>query len=211
MHWTIEDIKKANRIERLNVINGLTGIKPANLIGSISSNGHENLAIFSSVVHLGSNPAILGFIIRPSTDVPRNTYENILESGFYTINHVHASSVEKAHFTSAKFPKDISEFEKCGLNPEYKNNFKAPFVKESTVKIGMRFIEEIPIPINGTSLIIGEIEHIFIPDEYMEEGGHINLESSSNTGVSGLNSYYKLQKTRQFPYARASELPAFDQ
>jgi hypothetical protein len=75
----------------------------------------------------------------------------------------------------------------------------------------MRFIQEIPIPINGTSLIIGEIEHIFIPDEYMEEGGHINLESSSSMGVSGLNSYYKLQKKRQFPYARVSELPTFDQ
>lgn len=211
MHWTKESIKKANRIERLNVINGLIGIKPANLVGSISSNGDENVAIFSSVVHLGSNPALLGFIMRPSADVPRNTYENILESGYYTINHVHASSVEKAHFTSAKFSKEISEFEKCGLNPEYKNKFKAPFVKESTVKIGMRFIQEIPIPINGTSLIIGEIEHIFIPDEYMEEGGHINLESSSSMGVSGLNSYYKLQKKRQFPYARVSELPTFDQ
>ena len=45
-------IKNADRIWRLNFINSVTGIKPANLIGSKSKNGKENLAIFSSVLGL---------------------------------------------------------------------------------------------------------------------------------------------------------------
>ena len=78
MNLTKTDLENASKVFRLNLINSITGIKPANLIGSISNSGQTNLAIFSSVIHLGSNPAYLGFIMRPIGDVPRHTYENIL-------------------------------------------------------------------------------------------------------------------------------------
>ena len=57
MHLTDADIQKLDRIQRLNIINSVTGIKPANLIGTISNADEPNLAIFSSVVHLGSKYA----------------------------------------------------------------------------------------------------------------------------------------------------------
>ncbi len=210
MHWTKEEIKQAPKVKRLNLINGLTGIKPANLIGTVSKSGVENVAVFSSVVHLGSNPALYGFILRPTGDVPRNTHENIRETGFYTINQIQTEFVNKAHYTSAKFDKDISEFEICGLTPEYKTGFSAPFVKESLIQLGMRFVEEIPIPINGTSLIIGEIEHIFMSDHCLSDEGHVDLEKVGGAGISGLNSYYGLTKIAQFPYARTHEIPEFE-
>ena len=65
MHITQKGLVELNRIDRLNLINSLSGIKPANLIGTINEDGTENLAIFSSVVHLGSNPALFGFVLRP--------------------------------------------------------------------------------------------------------------------------------------------------
>ena len=71
-------------------------------IGSISNNGIENVAVFSSVTHIGSSPAILGFFLRPTT-VIRNTYENIKATGFYTINHIHNNITKDAHHTSAKY------------------------------------------------------------------------------------------------------------
>ena len=58
------------------MINSITGYKSANMIGSRSNSGNENLAIFSSVTHLGSNPPLfLSFTLRPNT-VPRHTYKN---------------------------------------------------------------------------------------------------------------------------------------
>jgi flavin reductase (DIM6/NTAB) family NADH-FMN oxidoreductase RutF len=211
MHWTKDDIKKADKLERLNLINSLTGIKPGNLIGTISKGGQENLAIFSSIVHLGSDPALFGFITRPTNDVPRNTYENIKETGVFTINHVHVSFIKNAHYTSVKFPREMSEFHKCGLTPEYRSDFEAPYVKSSLVQLGMRFVQEIPITVNNTILVIGEIEHIFLPDKFLEQNGHINLEKLGSAGISGLNSYYSVKKLEQFPYARFSELPEFDE
>jgi len=84
MYLSKEDIANTERVKRLNIINSISGIKPANLIGSISDEGEENVAIISSVVHLGSNPAYLGYILRPTEEVRRHTYENILENGCFT-------------------------------------------------------------------------------------------------------------------------------
>ena len=191
-----------DRIDRLNLINSLSGIKPANLIGTVNEKGTENLAIFSSVVHLGSNPALFGFILRPRGEVRRHTHENILSTEVYTINFVHTSFVKQAHFTSIKAKSNESEFALSGLTTEYIEHFRAPFVQESKVKLGMKFLEEIPIKANGTSLIIGQVEHILIPDHVVLNGGHIDLGALEIAGISGLNTYYSLTKIAHLPYVR---------
>jgi flavin reductase (DIM6/NTAB) family NADH-FMN oxidoreductase RutF len=202
MHITKTDIATMNRIERLNLINSLSGIKPANLIGTVDADGNENLAIFSSVVHLGSNPALFGFILRPRGDVRRHTHENILATGVYTINFVHTHFTKEAHYTSIKADNGTSEFGMCGLTPEYLADFKAPFVQESAIKLGMSFQQEVPIEANGTSLIIGQVEHILLPDGAMADGGHLDLGAHAVAGISGLNTYYSFQKEARYPYVR---------
>lgn len=196
------------RIQRLNLINSISGVKPANLIGTVSNDGATNLAIFSSVLHLGSNPPVFGIVSRPTQEVKRHTYENIMENGFYTINHIHEGMVERAHFTSAKFRKDESEFKMCNLTEEYLFDFKAPFVKESKLKIGLEFIQNIPIDINQTILIIGEVKHLVFPETAADSNGHIDLSLMKEVGISGLNTYYSLTKIANFPYVRREDAPA---
>lgn len=209
MHISKNELEEMHRVRRLKLINGLSGIKPANLIGTRSAKTGTNVSIFSSVVHLGSNPALMGFIMRPAGDATRNTYDNIRETGYYTINHVHESFIEKAHYTSAKFESHISEFEQCGLTEEYKFEFPAPFVGESKIKFGLKLKEELPIKSNGTTLIVGEIQEIILPDESLDDKGYLRLDRMSNIGIEGLNSYYTLNRVRSFPYARVSETPDF--
>ena len=210
MHLTKEQIQQTSRIKRLNIINSITGVKPANLIGSISENGHSNLAIFSSVVHLGSNPALLGFVLRPQHEVRRDTYDNIMQTKYYTINHIPSNYVENAHYTSAKFDKEDSEFERCKFSEEYLFDFDAPFVKESRVKIGLKLEEMLPIKLNKCVMVIGSIQHLWVDDVAVEDDGQINLELLDDVGIGGLNSYYKLKRIAQFPYARVNELPDFE-
>ena len=208
MMYTKKDIEQLDRISRLKIINAVTGIKPANLIGTISNAKVTNLAIFSSVVHLGSNPALLGFISRPQTSEVGHTLRNIKENGSYTINHIHPSFVKNAHYTSAKFTAEESEFELCGLTQEYQRDILAPFVKQSTFKMGMQFVETLEIKHNGTVMVIGEIEKLIIDNSAMVDDD-IDLQASNSVGISGLNSYYELKKIAQFPYARIEELPEF--
>jgi len=208
MIYTKKDIEQLDRISRLKIINSVTGIKPANLIGSIDGKGQTNLAIFSSVVHLGSTPSLLGFVSRPQTADVGHTYRNIQENGVYTINHIHPKFIKNAHYTSAKFNASVSEFERCNLSVENIENFKAPFVKESTFKMGMRYKEAVDIKQNGTVLIIGEIEHLIFPDTALVDGD-IDLEAANSIGISGLNTYYALHKIEKHPYVRINEVPEF--
>ncbi len=206
-HFTKEDFSKFDKIKRANLINSVSGYKPANLIGTISAAKQTNLAIFSSVVHLGANPPLLGFIMRPVGEVPRHTYQNIRETGVYSVNHVHRSFIENAHYTSAKFDREISEFAACRLTEEYIESFAAPFVKESAIKIGMKFVEEIPININGTILIIGEIEHLLIAADALLDDGSVDLNAVGDVCISGLDGYHEVEKAVRFPFARPNNLP----
>tara|TARA_B100000963_G_scaffold176163_1_gene153214 strand:+ start:1204 stop:1815 length:612 start_codon:yes stop_codon:yes gene_type:complete len=200
MHFSKQDILNTSRIKRLNLINSVTGIKPANLIGTISKDGYTNLAIFSSVIHLGSNPALIGFITRPDKKVRRDTLNNILETNYYTINHVHHNFIEQSHKTSGKYKKDVSEFDMCNLTEDYLFDFPAPFLKESKIKMGLKLQNIIDITDNQTKLILGLIEHIYIDDIALEDNGDINLQIINDVGIGGLNNYYKLEKFAHYPY-----------
>lgn len=202
MHLTKQQIKETDRIKRLNLINAISGIKPANLIGTISKNESTNVAIFSHFVHLKSNPPLMGYISRPEDEIIRDTLNNIRDTGYFTVNHVHESFIEKAHQTSAKYDSGISEFDACQLTPEFINDFPAPFVKESSIKIGLRFKEIIHINIADNMMVIGEIEHIHLPDELLDENYYIDFEKAQSIGISGLNTYFNLQKIKSIPYAR---------
>jgi flavin reductase (DIM6/NTAB) family NADH-FMN oxidoreductase RutF len=201
-------LQTLERFYRANLINSVTGYKSANLLGTINDKGIANLAIFSSVVHLGANPALIGFIQRPLTETS-HTYKNIKSNGLYTINHVHQSFVKNAHYTSAKFDDTISEFDTCKLTPEYLKDFIAPFVKESSIKIGLQFVQEIPIEANHTTFIIGKILHLLIEEPLIGIDGHIDLSIAETVASSGLESYYIADKLAQFPHAKIENIPEF--
>lgn len=200
-----EDIANFDKIHRINLMNSLSGYKPANLIGTVSSEGYENVAVFSSIVHLGSNPPVLGFIMRPTT-VPRDTYANIKETGCYTINHIAEDFIEEAHHTSAKYEKNVSEFNIVGLKPEYKNNFIAPFVAQSPVKIGMKYLEEYYIKANDTIMVIGEIQFFDVNDKMLEDDGFLNLAKGNIATINGLDAYAVPKLNKRFGYQRPKEM-----
>ena len=129
---TAIEIMEMEQRKRAHLINSVGGFKSVCLIGTIDLTGQTNLAVFSSIVHIGANPPLISFIMRPDS-VDRHTLINILNTGSYTINHLNETIYKQAHQTSARYPKEISEFDATGLGVEYKANCKAPFVKESNL------------------------------------------------------------------------------
>ena len=189
MHFDEEQIENLNKIYRINLINSCSGYKAANLIGTVSDKGDKNLAIFSSIVHLGSNPPLLGFFLRPTEIVPRHTYLNIKENSYYTINSVQEKFADKAHHTSAKYDRNISEFNVAEIESENINNFPAPFVKSSSIKIGMKFVEELKINYNKSRLIVGKIVQLNVDENLLTEDGFINLNDAKIATISGCDGY----------------------
>jgi flavin reductase (DIM6/NTAB) family NADH-FMN oxidoreductase RutF len=198
---TRNKIVEFEKLYRTNFINSLSGFKSANLIGTISAEGKTNLAIFSSVIHVGANPPLIGMLVRPAS-VPRHTYVNIKENGFFTINHVHKEIFKQAHQTSARYDKDISEFDVCGLSAEFNETIKAPYVKESKVKIGCRFVEEHQIKANDTIFMVGEILEIILPDGMVSKDGYIDIEKAGTLAISGLDGYHETKRVTRLSYAK---------
>ncbi len=201
MHYSREDLYHLKHLHKINLINSCSGYKSANLLGSISKEGITNVAVFSSVTHLGSNPPTLGFILRPTT-VPRNTYKNIKETGVFTINHIHEGILEDAHHTSAKYPDEVSEFDVTDLEIEYKNGCIVPFVKGSPVQLKMRYKEEYFIKTNEVLHIIAEIEDIYIQDKLLQEDGFVDLSKGNIAAINGLDSYAVPISNTRFEYQR---------
>lgn len=200
-HISKDDISQMEKVERLNLINSCTGYKSANLIVTKSKAGIANIAIFSSITHLGSNPAMIGFIMRPTT-VPRGTYKNIKETGFFTVNHVTSNIIADAHHTSASYDSDISEFNKTFLEEEYKNNLEIPFLKNAPVQLYCKYLNEYHIKENGTIHVIGSIEHLFFNENLQHKDGWLQLDKANVIAINGLDGYCLPKLLDRFEYAR---------
>ncbi|MBC7440102.1 MAG: flavin reductase [Flavobacterium sp.] len=194
-------ISEMEKIERLNLINSSTGYKSANLIATKSVDEITNVAIFSSITHLGSNPAMIGFIVRPNT-VPRDTYKNIRETGFFTVNHINQKIIADAHHTSANYDSDISEFNKTDFEEEYKNDLEIPFVKDSPVQLYCKYLNEYHIKENDTIHIIASIEHLFFDENLQHKDGWLQLDKANVVTINGLDGYCLPKLIDRFQYAR---------
>lgn len=199
------DIEKLPQRYRVNLINSLSGFKSANLIGTVSESGHTNLSIISSAFHLGADPALLGFISRPHS-VDRHTLENLLKTKSYTLNHVHEGMIDAAHQTSARYPQEESEFDATGLTPYWVEGMTAPFVEQSHVRIGLRYIEHHTL-LNNTVMVIGEIVTIEVPEASLGEDGLVDMTKTNTVAVSGLDTYHAPQKVKRLSYAKPDTWP----
>lgn len=191
---------------RASLINSLGGYKSVVLIGSKSAEKTSNLAIFNSFFHIGANPPLCGFIVRPDVS-PRHTLQNILETKYYTINHIHEGIYKNAHQTSARYAADVSEFNEVNLTEEYIEGNDVPFVKESNLKFICEFQQKIDLEINGTIMIIGQIKEIILPEQCLGIDGFVDIEMAGTITCSGLDSYHKTEKIGRLTYAKTNIWP----
>jgi flavin reductase (DIM6/NTAB) family NADH-FMN oxidoreductase RutF len=170
-------------------------------VGTIDGRNRTNLGLFNSLVHIGAHPARLGFFIRPLT-VPRHTYHNILERKYFTLNLVSEEYIDACHQASADYPWGVSEFEKTGLTPVYSESLIAPYVAQSSIRMGMQLEEEQKLSCNGNILIIGKVLEIFLPENSILSNGSVDIIGQHTAGVIGLDTYFTSELKKVLPYAR---------
>jgi len=200
-HFSINEIKEWDRFYRGNFINSLSGFKSASLIGTVNKVGRPNLAIFSNILHLGADPALVGFINRP-LDASPHTLCNIQVTGAYTLNHICESFVAAAHQTSAKYAAGEDEFTATGLTAEYRGNCKAPFVAESKVQYSLKLVEVIPIQHNNTFLVIGAVQDVYLRKDIVQPDGFIAIDKAGSITSLGIDGYYTATLTARYDYAK---------
>lgn len=204
-HWTLDQVMEEDSFYRRNLINCLSGYKSLNLIGTKNAEGVTNLALFSQVFHIGAAPPLVGILFRPHT-VKRDTLENILQTGFFTLNHVTPEFYKEAHWTAANW--EGSEFEATGLIEEFKHGFYAPFVKSSPVQLGCSLVETQTLQVNQTVLLIANVDHIFVEEKGLRSDGSLDLNILETVTVSGLDEYHVGEKLGRLAYPKPGIQPA---
>lgn len=199
---TAEDLAAMEKLTRVQFATTLPGPKPICLVGTRSPDGQSNLAPFSSVTHLGSNPVLLGMVTRPDT-VDRHTLKNIIDTKEWTLNHVTAEFVEKAHQCSARYPAEVSEFGATGLTELNHPKIHPPFVSESPLRIALILEELIDITSNNTKLIVGRVTLVDLPDARHDPDGSIDLSRIGTLASTALDTYFSLCEVARLPYAKA--------
>lgn len=203
MRYQAEDFKNWNSRFRANFFNSIGGFKSINLMATVSKEGQSNAAPFFSVQHIGANPPLLSLIFRPHT-VERHSLENFRNSGYATINAIHSAILDQAHQSAAKYPREVSEFEAIGLN-EYWTDFKAPYVEEARLKIGIEHQEEHRVEINQTIIVIASIEEVEIEEGAILDDGLIEHSLIDSLSVNGLDSYYQPKPFKRLSHAQPGE------
>lgn len=195
------DICQFEKRYRTAFINSLAGFRQAVLVGTRSVDGFANLAIFNSLIHLGANPALFGLMSRPDT-VQRDTLQNILDTKAYTLNYIQSAQYKKAHQTSARYDRGVSEFEQVDFRESYHASFHAPFVEDAVVKIAMKFEESIPIQLNGTVLVIGSVQHVEVDAAMVGSDGFVDLSAADVLISQGLDAYFVSKEIGRLAYAK---------
>ena len=195
------DIDALEKRHRTNFVNGLTGFKGVTLLGTRSKAGRSNLAIMSSAFHVGAAPPLIGLLLRPHT-VPRHSFENLLERGEYTLSQVTGPIHERAHRTSARWPREVSEFEACGLTEEATPVVAAPYVAESPLAIALSLVERHTL-VNETVLVVGEVLEVRLREDVRAGDGQLDLAALGTVVACGLDEYHDTRRLSRLPYAKA--------
>lgn len=199
--YTIAEMAGWERFYRANFLNSISGFKPLNLIATVDEQGMSNLGLFSNVVHLGADPALVGFVNRPREAAP-HTLGNIERGKFYTINHVNPAILERAHQCSAKYPDGVSEFAETGLTEEWINGLPVPYVRESLVRYALELVQVNPIPMNGTFFVIGRVVQAQLDPTLVSADGFIDISRADSLVSTGLDAYGRVSALARYRYAK---------
>jgi len=143
----------------------------------------------------------MAMIVRPHS-VDRHSLGNLLATGVYTLNHVNRDIYQQAHQTSARYPKEVSEFAATGLTELWQEGFGAPYVQEAGIRLGLAFWEHRHLAINGTELIIGEIMQVWTLDDCVQDDGFVDIERAETVALSGLDCYHRSEYLTRLSYAK---------
>ena len=194
--------------QRAALINSIPGFKPVVLVGTANNAGQTNLSVINSCFHIGAAPALLGMMIRPAPEgTERHTLENILETGWYTLNAMTPNMTQRGHHTSARFAREQSEFEECGFEAMWQSPVEAPFVAESPLKVGLKLAEHHTLQINGTQLLIGSVETLEFDESAYREDGTLNLHTLDLVAAVGLDAYHGSNAGQRYSYAKPDHSP----
>lgn len=203
-------LSQANRYKLL--IGSITP-RPIALVSTISPDGRPNLAPFSFFAGVGSNPMTLLFCPANAADgSEKDTLRNAKPKGDggqgeFVVNiasHAYAARVAAA---AEPLPYGQSEFDLSGLTPAPSRVVRPSRVAESPVAFECRTLQVIrtnPGAAAGGNIVIGQVVHVFVRDDAVNDRLHVDPAVLDTIGRMGGLEYCTTRERFRMPMGRSA-------
>jgi flavin reductase (DIM6/NTAB) family NADH-FMN oxidoreductase RutF len=167
----------ANVVEVYQLLVGAVTPRPIAWVTTLSPAGVVNLAPFSFFNAFGANPPIVVFSPTLRRDgTKKDTLLNLESLGEFVLNAATAPLAEQVNLTSKEIPPSDSEVSLAGLTTAESARVRPPRVAESPVHFEclVRQILNFGSGPIAPNLVIGEVVHVHVTDEVLDDRGRID-------------------------------------
>jgi len=201
---------------RYKLLIGAVVPRPIAFVSSCSPTGALNLAPFSFFNAVSSTPMCVMFGPANNSDgSEKDTLRNAAlpaegGTGEFVVNLAVESYIRNVAVAAEPLPADESEFDLVKLTPAPSTVVAPPRVEASPVAFECRTMQVIrlqPGSPAGGNLVLGEVVHIHVRDDLINERMHIDPERLAAVGRMGGRSYCTTRQRFDLPVGRS----AFDE
>lgn len=173
--------------------------RPIGWLSTISADGVPNLAPYSQFTNLTFDPPYVLVSINQGNESKRkDTTENIEQTGEFVYNMVTYDLRDAMNITATGFAPDVDEFEAAGLTKAPSRLVKPFRVAESPIQFECRYVQTLRLPGEGrvgtADIIIGKVIGVHIKDEFIGEGGKIDMVKIRPLARMGYSDYTYVDK-----------------
>ena len=161
----------------IDPLNALVFPRPIGWISSLSQKGIPNLAPYSFFNAVAYTPPQVMFAasFKPSTNVYKDSVENILKTKEFVVNFVTNAMSQKMNLSSIDAPKDIDEFDFSKIKKRKSKKVKPFSVLNSPVNLECKFLQKVDLKTSlknkfHNKIIIGEVVGIYINNQFIKDG-----------------------------------------
>lgn len=185
--------------------------RPIAFVSTISPDGRHNLAPFSFFCAVGSDPMTMLFCPANKNDgAEKDSLRNakpVTEGGTgeFVVNVATDAIARQVAASAEPLPYGDSEFALTGLTPAPSTIVRPPRVLESPISYECRTVQVIRtnqgIPSAG-NIVIGEVVHVWVRDDLINERRHIDSAKLDAVGRMGGLEYARTRERFSLPMGR---------
>ena len=207
------DPKSLSQSERYRLMIGCIVPRPIAFISTVSPDGDANLAPFSFFNGVGAEPMTLLFC---PTNKPDGSEKDTLRNckpveeggtGEFVLNLALEDYQRQVAAAGEPLPHGESEFELTGLTPASSQVVRAPRLAESPVSFECRTRQVLrlaPGEPGGSNIVLGEVVHLHIRDDLVDEKLHVLPDRLPAIGRLGGLGYCTIRDRFDLPRGRAA-------
>lgn len=172
--------------DRYKLLIGSVVPRPIAFVSSLSPQGIVNLAPFSYFNAVGHAPLALMFSVSKKPDkTEKDTLRNVRPvnqggTGEYVINLAVEPYIQQVAEAAEPIPYSESEFDYLDLTTAPSQQVSPPRVAESPVAFECKTLQIVPV--GDFNIVIGEVVHLYIRDELVDERYRVNTDQLAAIG-----------------------------